>query len=105
MELIHKTAINILDVSYLLRTRLKDLLRYASSESDEETLKRRCVSNHFLLAACVIVAASYVIDSSTNDTVSWVILSYVSVSYHILPGDWYEASEPEIKFPFLSFSE
>eukprot|EP00111_Clytia_hemisphaerica_P006168 TCONS_00017871-protein len=69
VDLILKAAINILDVSYISRTRLKDLLRYASTDDGEETLKRRCVSNHFLLAACVIVAASYVIDSSTNDTV------------------------------------
>jgi len=69
VDIILKAAINILDVSYISRTRLKDLLRYASTDDGEETLKRRCVSNHFLLAACVIVAASYVIDSSTNDTV------------------------------------
>ena len=66
MELIHKVAVKVLDVSYLLKSRLIDLLSYAIDEKDSSV----DVSNHFLLAACAIVAASYVIDANSNDIVS-----------------------------------
>ena len=70
MKLIHKVALQVLDISYLLKDRLQDMLKYAS-ENDKECLERRSVLNHFLLATCVIVAACYIIDSSSNDIVSF----------------------------------
>ena len=69
MKLIHQVALKVLDISYLLKDRLQDMLKYAS-EGDEESTKRRSVSNYFLLATSVLVAACYIIDSSSNDTVS-----------------------------------
>jgi len=65
MELIHKVAVKVLDVSYVLKSRLTDLLSYATDNNESIS-----VSNHFLLAACVIVAASYIIDANSNDIVS-----------------------------------
>ena len=68
MKLIHKVALKVLDISYLLKDRLQDMLKYAS-ENDEDSAKRRIVSNQFLLATCALVAACYIIDSSSNDMV------------------------------------
>ena len=63
---VHGVAIKILDVVYLQKIHIYKLL----CESAGSDFDLKLANDFFLLATCVIVAAAYIIDPESNDSVS-----------------------------------